>query len=61
MSKYFDPARMVIAAVNVDHNIIVDLAKKYFVVNGNTTWGNSCKELADKSTAQFTGGIICVR
>ncbi|XP_046844484.1 mitochondrial-processing peptidase subunit alpha-like [Xenia sp. Carnegie-2017] len=59
MSKYFDPARMVIAAVNVDHNIIVDLAKKYFVVNGNTTWGNSCKELADKSTAQFTGGIIC--
>ena len=59
MSRYYDPSRMVVAAVNVDHNEIVDLARKYFV-NTRTTWTQGDHALPDKSVAQFTGGVITV-
>ena len=51
---------MVVAAVNVDHNEIVDLARKYFV-NARTTWTQDDHALPDRSVAQFTGGVITVR
>ena len=59
MSRYYDPSRMVIAAVNVNHEEIVELARKYFV-NPRTTWSQDSEALPDKSVAQFTGGVITV-
>ncbi|CAB3996867.1 mitochondrial-processing peptidase subunit alpha-like [Paramuricea clavata] len=57
MSRYYDPSRMVIAAVNVNHEEVVELARKYFV-NPRTTWSQDNEALPDKSVAQFTGGVI---
>ena len=59
MGRYYHPSRMVIAAVNVNHNEIVELARKYFV-NARTTWKQDSIALPDKSVAQFTGGVITV-
>ena len=50
---------MVIAAVNVNHDEIVELATKHFV-NARTTWKQDDKVLPDESVAQFTGGVITV-
>jgi hypothetical protein len=50
---------MVIAAVNVNHEEIVELARKNFV-NARTTWQEDNQALSDKSVAQFTGGVITV-
>lgn len=58
MARYYDPSRMVIAGVNVDHQKIVELAKKYFV-NAKSTWVPNSKS-PDESVAQFTGGVIKV-
>ena len=59
MPRYYNPSRMVIAAVNVNHDEIVDLARKYFV-NAETTWTREDDAFPDKSVAQFTGGVITV-
>ena len=60
MSQYYDPSRMVIAGVNVDHQKMVELAEKHFV-NAKTTWTPSGVPSPDKSVAQFTGGVVKVR
>ena len=59
MAQYYQPSRMVIAGVNVDHDEIVELARKYFV-NQKTTWIQDNETLPDQSVAQFTGGVIVV-
>ncbi|XP_028410998.1 mitochondrial-processing peptidase subunit alpha-like [Dendronephthya gigantea] len=57
MSRYYEPSRMVLSAVNVNHEETVELAEKYFV-SASTTWDHNEVTSTDQSVAQFTGGII---
>lgn len=57
MKTNFTPSRMAIAGVGVEHNLLVDLAKEYFVTN-NTTWeqeGLVSKKGEDLASV-YTGG-----
>ena len=61
MKRYYTPSRMVVAGVNVDHEELVRLTKKYFV-NAKPVWheDGSTEEEQDNSLAQYTGGIVKV-
>ena len=61
MKTYHTPERMVLAAVGVEHDELVDLAKKYFL--RAPVWDEREDVVAgkaDPSIAQYTGGIIKV-
>ncbi len=61
MQRYYQPSRMTIAAVNANHDELVQLAKKYFV-NDTPSWGSNLEGVRDPddSVAQYTGGFIRV-
>ena len=61
MRRYYQPSRIVIAGVNVDHQHLVDLTKDHFV-NKPPMWHTEGKavESPDRSIAQYTGGIVKV-
>lgn len=57
--RYYQPSRMVIAGVNVEHQHLIDLTKTYFV-DKKPVWYTEGEEpeSPDRSIAQYTGGII---
>ena len=61
MKRYYQPSRIVIAGVNVDHQHLVDLTNDYFV-NKSPMWHREgeATESPDRSIAQYTGGIVKV-
>jgi len=59
MKEFYQPERMVLAGVGIDHEKLVDLGKKYFSVPKNE------KKIIDEQTikenkAIWTGGVIMV-
>ena len=59
LATYFDPSRMVLAAVNVDHDQFVELAQNWFGQSGSV-WEMKNGERADDSLSQYTGGTVKV-
>ncbi len=61
MQRYYQPSRMTIAAVNANHDELVQLAKKYFV-DDTPSWGSTLEgvRVPDDSVAQYTGGFLRV-
>lgn len=61
IKRYYQPSRIVIAGVNVDHQHLIDLTNDYFV-NKPPMWHREgeATESPDRSIAQYTGGIIKV-
>lgn len=66
LRQHYNPKRMVIAGVGVNHEQLVDLSQKYFM-DTKPIWETEKdiyiddKQLAiDDSTAQYTGGLVQV-
>lgn len=66
LSQHYDPKRMVIAGVGVNHEYLVELSQKYFM-NLQPIWETEKgfyiedKQLSiDDSIAQYTGGFVQV-
>lgn len=59
MKRYYQPSRIVIAGVNVDHQHLVELTNDNFV-NKSPMWyrEGEATESPDRSIAQYTGGIV---
>ncbi|KAH3796876.1 mitochondrial-processing peptidase subunit alpha-like [Dreissena polymorpha] len=62
LNSFYDPSRMVVAAVGTDHQSLVDLVRKHFVEKKPIWVENPSLYEADKgrdnSIAQYTGGIV---
>ncbi|XP_043913802.1 mitochondrial-processing peptidase subunit alpha [Protopterus annectens] len=56
MQTYFIPERMVLAGVGVEHEQLVNCARKY-LLGVSPVWGIAKQADVDKSVAQYTGGI----
>lgn len=50
---------MVLAGVGIEHEQLVDCARKY-LLNVKPVWGTSSGANVDRSVAQYTGGIVKV-
>lgn len=59
MRNYYTPNRMVLAGVGIEHDQLVDCARKYFL-GAEPVWGSSTAAAVDRSVAQYTGGILKV-
>ena len=61
MKRYYIPSRMVVAGVNVDHEDLVELTRKYFV-ESKPIWHKEREVIKppDESLTQYTGGIVKV-
>uniref|UniRef100_A0A9J8B387 Mitochondrial-processing peptidase subunit alpha n=1 Tax=Cyprinus carpio carpio TaxID=630221 RepID=A0A9J8B387_CYPCA len=59
LQSYYCPQRMVLAGVGVEHEQLVQCARKY-LLNVKPVWGASTPANVDKSVAQYTGGIVKV-
>lgn len=59
MQEFYQPERMVLAGVGIDHQQLVDLGKKYFAVPKNEKAKDGIATAYDK--AVWTGGIALVR
>lgn len=59
MRSYYIPERMVLAGVGVEHEQLVECAKKY-LLDVKPVWGTSTPVNVDRSVAQYTGGIVKV-
>ncbi|XP_077570988.1 mitochondrial-processing peptidase subunit alpha isoform X2 [Stigmatopora nigra] len=57
LSAYYLPERMVLAGVGVEHERLVDCARRY-LLDVRPVWGNSDPPPVDRSMAQYTGGIV---
>lgn len=59
LRTYYQPSRMVIAGVNVDHQHLIDLTNEYFFKKP-PVWHKGGEKSAspDRSIAQYTGGFI---
>ncbi|XP_017551085.1 mitochondrial-processing peptidase subunit alpha [Pygocentrus nattereri] len=57
LRSYYCPERMVLAGVGIEHEQLVECARKY-LLNVKPVWGTSTPEKVDRSVAQYTGGII---
>lgn len=57
--NYYCPERMVLAGVGIEHEQLVECARKY-LLNVKPVWGTSSGANVDRSVAQYTGGIIKV-
>ena len=53
LASLYQPSRMVLTGVNVDHESFVDLARKYFV-DVPTSWEGVEPKMVDQSVAQYT-------
>lgn len=60
LRSYFCPERMVLAGVGIEHEQLVECARKY-LLDVKPVWGTSTPANVDLSVAQYTGGIIKVR
>ncbi|XP_066569127.1 mitochondrial-processing peptidase subunit alpha [Amia ocellicauda] len=54
---YYSPERMVLAGVGVEHEQLVQCARKY-LLSVKPVWGSGKPGSVDRSVAQYTGGII---
>ncbi len=59
LSSHFDPSRMVLAGVNVDHGQFLELAKQYFV-GADTSWKGVAKRQIDGSISQYSAADVKV-
>lgn len=59
MRSYYSPERMVLAGVGVEHEQLVECARKY-LLDVKPVWGTSTPTNVDRSVAQYTGGIVKV-
>uniref|UniRef100_A0A670YIY7 Mitochondrial-processing peptidase subunit alpha n=1 Tax=Pseudonaja textilis TaxID=8673 RepID=A0A670YIY7_PSETE len=57
LRNYYTPNRMVLAGVGVEHQQLVDCARKYFL-GAVPAWGSGEAKDVDRSVAQYTGGIL---
>uniref|UniRef100_T1ILS6 Guanine nucleotide-binding protein-like 3 homolog n=1 Tax=Strigamia maritima TaxID=126957 RepID=T1ILS6_STRMM len=63
LKSYYQPKNMVLAGVGIDHDKLVELAKKYFM-DKPAIWQENPElcfpgaEIKDTSIAQYTGGLI---
>lgn len=60
LKNYYTPDRMVLAGVGIEHEQLVECARKY-LVGVNPVWGSAKSKEIDRSVAQYTGGIIKVK
>lgn len=59
LKNYYTPDRMVLAGVGVEHEHLVECARKY-LLGVQPAWGAPEMVDIDRSVAQYTGGIIKV-
>ncbi|CAO2598360.1 Mitochondrial-processing peptidase subunit alpha [Lemmus lemmus] len=59
LKNYYTPDRMVLAGVGVEHEHLVECARKY-LLGAQPAWGAPGAVDVDKSVAQYTGGIVKV-
>lgn len=59
LSNYYTPDRMVLAGVGVEHEQLVDCARKH-LLRVEPVWGSAKAKDVDRSIAQYTGGILKV-
>lgn len=59
LRNYYCPERMVLAGVGIEHEQLVECARKY-LLNVKPVWGTSSVANVDLSVAQYTGGIVKV-
>uniref|UniRef100_A0A672KAC2 Mitochondrial-processing peptidase subunit alpha n=3 Tax=Sinocyclocheilus grahami TaxID=75366 RepID=A0A672KAC2_SINGR len=57
LQSYYCPERMVLAGVGIEHEQLVECARKY-LLNVKPVWGASTPANIDQSVAQYTGGIV---
>uniref|UniRef100_A0A673LGN6 Mitochondrial-processing peptidase subunit alpha n=1 Tax=Sinocyclocheilus rhinocerous TaxID=307959 RepID=A0A673LGN6_9TELE len=57
LQSYYCPERMVLAGVGIEHEQLVQCARKY-LLNVKPVWGASTPANVDQSVAQYTGGIV---
>uniref|UniRef100_A0A672GMX6 Mitochondrial-processing peptidase subunit alpha n=1 Tax=Salarias fasciatus TaxID=181472 RepID=A0A672GMX6_SALFA len=57
LRNYYSPERMVLAGVGIEHEQLVECARKY-LLHVKPVWGASSATSVDLSVAQYTGGII---
>lgn len=60
LASYYTPSRMVLAAVNVDHDHFVELAQRWFGTP-YPAWSRRREDSVDHSLSQYTGGEVMVR
>lgn len=60
LRNYYTPERMVLAGVGVEHDQLVECARKY-LVGTRPAWGSDVAGDVDQSVAQYTGGIVKVK
>lgn len=60
MKEFYQPERMVLAGVGIDHQQLVDLGKKYFSVPENEK-KPSDGQTSTETKAVWTGGVLTVR
>lgn len=59
LQSYYRPERMVLAGVGIEHEQLVQCARKY-LLNVKPAWGVGAHANIDRSVAQYTGGIVKV-
>lgn len=59
LQNYYCPERMVLAGVGIEHEQLVECARRY-LLNVRPVWGTSSGANVDLSVAQYTGGIVKV-
>uniref|UniRef100_A0A8C2LPN4 Mitochondrial-processing peptidase subunit alpha n=1 Tax=Cricetulus griseus TaxID=10029 RepID=A0A8C2LPN4_CRIGR len=59
LKNYYTPDRMVLAGVGVEHEHLVECARKY-LLGAQPAWGATGAVDVDRSVAQYTGGIVKV-
>ncbi|KAM9822010.1 mitochondrial-processing peptidase subunit alpha [Syngnathus typhle] len=57
LSGYYRPERMVLAGVGVEHERLLECARRY-LLDVRPVWGDAVPDLVDRSVAQYTGGIV---
>ncbi|XP_061758692.1 mitochondrial-processing peptidase subunit alpha [Nerophis ophidion] len=57
LASYYRPERMVLAGVGIEHEQLVECARKY-LLGVKPVWGETTAADVDLSVAQYTGGIV---
>ncbi|XP_057580062.1 mitochondrial-processing peptidase subunit alpha isoform X3 [Hippopotamus amphibius kiboko] len=57
LRSYYTPDRMVLAGVGVEHEQLVECARKH-LLGTRPAWGSGAAAHVDRSVAQYTGGIV---
>jgi processing peptidase subunit alpha len=64
MNSYYDPKRVVLAGVGIDHDTLVSMAEKNFITKSPIWTENKSliypSKGMDCSIAQYTGGLVTV-